>query len=263
MIRSHEPNDFDRSKQKSLGHPDRPIRAAVIGAGGGIGTALVSALAGRSSVSHVHSLSRHGTSNHSSKIVSGTIDIENEASIAAAALLVKQHSNCIDLVIIATGLLHDGNAFQPEKSWKSFDGAAMARAFRVNTIGPALVAKHFIPLLSRQGKSVLAALSARVGSIEDNRIGGWYGYRASKAGLNMTIRGLAIELSRTHPNAVCVALHPGTVDTTLSKPFQHSVRPEQLKPAEVCALELLDVVDSLSTHDTGNFIAYDGTTIPF
>lgn len=252
-----------RSDCKALGSRGEEMRAVVIGARGGIGAALVSRLAECSSVSLVHALSREGLDGQAPKVVGGTINIEDENSIAAAALSVGAVSGSVDLIILATGLLHDKNGIRPEKSWKSLDGATLERTFRVNTIGPALLAKHFIPLLNRKKMSIFAALSARVGSIEDNKLGGWYGYRASKAGLNMMIRGLAIELSRTHPNLACVALHPGTVDTNLSQPFQRSVPGEQLKSAETCAFELLNVIEGLSPGDTGKFIAYDGTQIPF
>ncbi len=126
-----------------------------------------------------------------------------------------------------------------------------------------MVAKHFLPLLPRQGKSVFAALSARVGSIGDNRLGGWYGYRASKAGLNMIIRTLSIELTRSKPEAICVGLHPGTVDTALSRPFQSSLPPGCLFSPERSAGELLKVVDKLTCEDTGRIFAWDVNSIPY
>ena len=139
----------------------------------------------------------------------------------------------------------------------------METAFRVNTIGPALVAKHFLPLLASDAKSVFAALSARVGSIDDNELGGWYAYRASKAALNMVIKTLSIELARRNPRALCVGLHPGTVDSRLSKPFQGGVPEGKLFQPAAAARALLTVLDGLSSGDSGALFAWDGTRIPF
>ena len=133
----------------------------------------------------------------------------------------------------------------------------------MNAIGPALAAKHFAPRLARDRRAVFAVLSARVASLADNRLGGWYGYRASKAALNMTVRCLAVELARTHPHAVCVALHPGTVATGLSRPFLRGVDPRRLATPAEAAARLLTVIDGLTPADTGGFLAYDGSTIPF
>jgi NAD(P)-dependent dehydrogenase (short-subunit alcohol dehydrogenase family) len=129
-------------------------------------------------------------------------------------------------------------------------------------VGPALVAKHFLPLLPRQGRSVFAALSARVGSIGDNRLGGWHSYRASKAALNMLIKNASIELARTRPDAVIVGLHPGTVDTGLSKPFQRGVAHNKLFTPEYCAERLIAVTDGLTRDDTGHVFAWDGARVP-
>ena len=138
----------------------------------------------------------------------------------------------------------------------------LQRCFAVNAIGPALVAKHVLPLLPRQGKSVFAALSARVGSISDNRLGGWYGYRASKAALNQLIRTLAIELARQRKDAVCVALHPGTVDSALSRPFQGGVSENKLFAPAFAAERLLSVIDEIDASASGQLLAWDGQVIP-
>jgi NAD(P)-dependent dehydrogenase (short-subunit alcohol dehydrogenase family) len=167
----------------------------------------------------------------------------------------------VRLVIVASGVLH-GDGLRPEKHWGELDGAALARVFAVNSIGPALVGKHFLPLLPRQGRSVFAAISARVGSIEDNRLGGWHAYRASKAALNMLLRNFSIELKRRAPEAVCIGLHPGTVDTALSKPFQGGVAPAKLFSPEVSAAHLLRVIDRVGTADSGRVFAWDGSPIP-
>ena len=131
----------------------------------------------------------------------------------------------------------------------------------MNTIGPALVAKHVLPLMPRTGRAVFAVLSARIGSITDNKLGGWYGYRASKAALNMMVRTLAIEEKRRNDRAILVALHPGTVDTDLSRPFQGNVTPGTLLSPSRAAVQLLDVIDGLKITDTGKHFAWDGTEI--
>lgn len=188
------------------------------------------------------------------------IDFDNEASIAAAADHIRAAHLIPTRVIVATGLLHaDGQG--PEKSLKDVDPMWMARSFAVNTIGPALVAKHFIPLMPRQAPAVFAALGARVGSISDNRLGGWYGYRAAKAALHMTVRNIAIEWARRNDQSICVALHPGTVDTGLSKPFQGNVAEGRLFDADRSAICLLDVLDGLNPSDSGGIFAWDGTVI--
>jgi NAD(P)-dependent dehydrogenase (short-subunit alcohol dehydrogenase family) len=213
--------------------------AVVIGASGGIGSALVDGLADRGAET-VHALSRSESGSRRPNVRQGRIDIQEEASISAAATAIAEDGP-IDLVLVATGLLHD-EGLQPEKTYRSLSSDALARYFAVNATGPALVAKHFLPLLPRQGRAVFACLSARVGSIGDNRLGGWYGYRASKAALNMLMKTLAIELSRTAPDAICIALHPGTVDTALSLPFQRSA--SSLVAPNVAAENLLRVIET-------------------
>ncbi len=191
------------------------------------------------------------------------MELAAEASISRAAARVKQSVGELHLVIVATGVLHDGFTLQPEKSWSDLNGSSMQTAFQVNTIGPALVAKHFLPLLARNRKTIFAALSARVGSIGDNHLGGWYAYRASKAALNMIIKTLSLELIRRNPNAVCVGLHPGTVDTPLSKPFQSGVAQQKLFSPRQSALHLLNLFDCLGPQDSGNVYAWDASRVPF
>ena len=231
----------------------RPASALVVGASGGIGSALAAALA-QGDFDAVHAWTR-GTA------VGATarVDLLDEASIAAAA---RQLDGGLRVVLVATGLLHDGAA-QPEKTMRALDPAQLARTFAVNAIGPALLAKHLIPLLPRAGRSVFAVLSARVGSIEDNRLGGWYGYRASKAALNQIVRTLAVEVRRARPEAVVAALHPGTVATGLSAPFRGNVGAEALFTPAQAAASLLRVVDGLGPAQSGGFFAWDGRPIPF
>lgn len=180
----------------------------------------------------------------------------DEASLAALAAHVGE----AHLILVATGALKD-DVMTPEKSWKQLEASALAHAFAVNSIGPALAAKHLLPCLAAGRKTAFAALSARVGSIADNNLGGWHGYRASKAALNQLIRCLAIELARTRPQALCVALHPGTVDTGLSKPFQRGVAPEKLFTPDFAAQAMLGVLDALDPASSGGLFAWDGTRI--
>jgi NAD(P)-dependent dehydrogenase (short-subunit alcohol dehydrogenase family) len=235
------------------------LDAVVIGASGGIGRALTLALAAQASVSSVTALSRPAAEFAADKIVAGRIDLLDEDSIAAAAAACAGRPP--RLVICAAGLLHAG-AIQPEKSLRELDPEHLAAVLATNTIGPALVIKHFAPLLPRQGKSVIALLSARVGSISDNRLGGWYAYRASKAALNQVVRTASIEIARRWREALVVGLHPGTVETPLSGPFRGSVSPEKLFTPEFAAARLLAVIDSLDARDSGRCFAWDGSEVP-
>lgn len=225
------------------------MKAIVIGASGGIGAALVEQLRARGS--EVVSLSRRDCG----------IDLEDEASIRAAAERLRPEAP-FSLIIVAAGLLHDAS-LTPERSLRELDQDRLARTFAVNAIAPALCARYFIPLLGAAERSIFAALSARVGSISDNRIGGWYGYRASKAALNQLIRTAAIELARTRPEAICVTLHPGTVDTAMSAPFQRGVAPDRLFSPAISAAHLLEVLDRLSPQDSGLCFDWAGKPIPF
>lgn len=238
----------------------RPLRAAVIGANGGIGEALCAALAAHAEVATVFGFARQAPSPLSPTMVGGTLDLADEPSIAAAATLAAADGP-LDLVIVATGLLH-APGLQPEKRWESLDAATLAQLFAVNAIGPALCARHFLPRLRRGATSVFAALSARVGSISDNRAGGWYGYRASKAALNMLLKTLALELARRNPDAVCVGLHPGTVDTGLSRPFQTRVPDGKLFTPALAASQLLTVCAGLTPAASGQVLAWDGSPVP-
>lgn len=232
--------------------------AVVIGATGGLGAALLSRLRAEGRFEAVWGASRRPPPDDP---LSLPLDLEAEATISAAAETLRGQPP-LRLVILATGVLH-GEGLSPEKSYRALDAAAMARVFAINTIGPALVAKHLLPLMARDGPTVFAALSARVGSISDNRLGGWHAYRASKAALNMLIRNLAIEQARSRPQSVCVALHPGTVDTALSDPFQKGVPTERLFSPDRSAAHLLTVIAGLTPADTGGFFAWDGAAIPF
>lgn len=230
----------------------------MVGASGGIGGALCAALRARGG--RVVALGRRPPGNGLSggNGLDLTADILDETSLASAAVQVAA-LGAPDLVIIASGALHTSR-FKPEKTYRALEPSALAEIFAVNAIGPALVAKHFLPLMPRTGRSVFAALSARVGSIGDNRLGGWYGYRASKAALNQIIRTLAIEQARTRPEGIVVSLHPGTVDTALSAPFAGAAPGEIFTP-EAAAGHLLTVIDALTPAQSGGFFAWDGEAV--
>lgn len=224
-------------------------RALVIGSSGAIGAALVRQLQADPRCGQVIGLGRH---------TRPAIDFDNEPSVAAAAEQLRS-SGPLHLIMVATGMLH-GASGMPEKRLGQLRYAQVEAVFRVNTLGPAMLLAHFAPLLARRERSLMAVLSARVGSIGDNRLGGWYSYRASKAALNMLLRTAAIEVARTHSQAVLAALHPGTVDSPLSAPFRGAVigRP----PAEAAA-DLLRVLDGLTPDVSGGFWAYTGERLPW
>lgn len=222
--------------------------AVVIGASGGIGRALVETLTDGGQFTGVVGLSRLHTE----------FDLTNEASIEAAAKSLA--GSTVRLVIVATGLLSD-QITSPEKSLRNLDAATLAYLFAINTIGPALIAKHFLPLLPREGRCVFAVLSARVGSIGDNSLGGWYGYRASKVALNQIVHTAAIELARSRPDAICVALHPGTVATPLSEPFFKSGL--SVQTPDEAALRLIGVIERLTAAESGGFFDHRGESIPW
>ncbi|MEQ8662431.1 MAG: SDR family oxidoreductase, partial [Gammaproteobacteria bacterium] len=240
--------------------------ALVVGASGGLGLALTRALLARSAHAVVFAACRapHASAAltalaacHRERLVPLTLDVTAEDTLAAAATAVAARGARLDLLINAAGILHDATLV-PERRLAEVTPAALQRAFAVNAVGPLLVARAFARLFDRDQRSVLANLSARVGSIGDNRLGGWYGYRASKAALNMFTRNLAVELGRRHRGLICVALHPGTVDTALSQPFQARVPPARLFTPERAATQLLAVMDALTVGDSGSFFAWDG-----
>jgi len=233
------------------------INVAIIGASGGIGGAIANELSKQPSVNTIYALSRHRPSDISSKTNYIAMDICAEEQIETAA---KKIDNPLHIVIVASGILHDEH-LSPEKTIKALNADAMQHIFNVNTIGPALVAKHFLPLLARDEKSVFAALSARVGSISDNAVGGWYSYRASKSALNMIIKSASIEMARKYKKAAIIGLHPGTVDTKLSEPFQSNVKEGKLFSSTQSARYLLNVVNTISAAETGKTFAWDGTEI--
>lgn len=233
-----------------------PGRAAIFGATGGIGSALVAGLGGQGW--------RVAAGSRSGAMVPGaadafSFDLGEEASIVAAGGPLR--ADPPDLVVVATGVLTLPGGTGPEKTLRQLDPDALAENFRINTIGPALIAKHILPLLPPGRRSVFAALGARVGSIGDNRLGGWHGYRASKAALAMLVRNFAIETARTHSQAIVVGLHPGTVATGLSGPFQRSVPAQRLFSPTEAACRLIAVLGALTPADSGNVLDWRGDTV--
>ncbi|MBO9426249.1 SDR family NAD(P)-dependent oxidoreductase [Labrenzia sp. R4_1] len=223
--------------------------AIVIGATGGIGSALVRVLDETGPYDRVVGLSRR---------THPGLDLLDETSIQAAAKWVAGQGDDLRLVFDATGALTLGDR-KPEKSLRELDPQALAESYAINAIGPALLMKHFHPLLPKEGKSVFATLSARVGSISDNSLGGWYGYRASKAALNQLVRTASIELARRKPHAICVALHPGTVRTPLTEGFAKSGL--EVQAPEKAAERLLSVINGLTPAETGGYFDHMGERI--
>ncbi|MBT8108296.1 MAG: SDR family NAD(P)-dependent oxidoreductase [Gammaproteobacteria bacterium] len=234
----------------------------VAGASGGIGSALARALLADPRVGRVAALARSATQIDDARLTEHRVDFSDDASVAAAAAACADE-DAIDLVIVATGILHRDRDIRPEKRLADLDAANMSEVLRINTVVPALLAKHLLPRLRRDGKSAFAAISARVGSIGDNRLGGWVSYRASKAALNMAMKTFAIEHTRSHPESLVVTLHPGTTDTALSRPFQRNVPEGKLFTPGFVAERLLTVLDGLSPEDSGGFFAWDGSRIEY
>lgn len=230
----------------------------IFGSSGALGEAFVNHYANTYPQATIHAFSRSPASQHAN-VRMHSVDYADEASIAKAAELASADGP-IDLVIVATGVLHDGDV-QPEKSLRDIDAANFQHIYAANTIFPALVAKHFLPKLNRKAQSVFVAISAWVGSVTHNDIGGWYAYRASKAALNMVIKNASIEVGRRNKEAVIVGLDPGTVDSKLSEPFKKYIPEGKLFSAKVAAQKLAAVIDGLSAADTGKCFTYDGSEV--
>lgn len=232
------------------------FRAAVWGASGGIGAAFVEHLTADPRCGEVVALSRKAVSGARSVIY----DPSDEASIAAAAEEAAG-GEPLHLVIVATGTLHS-DRYGPEKALRQLEPDAYLEVMRINALLPALIAKASTRNLAKD-RSVFAALSARVGSISDNRLGGWHSYRASKSALNMLLRNIAIEVARKNKGAVIAGIHPGTVDTGLSEPFQGNVPAGKLFTAAYSTGEMLKVLDSLTPEQSGDCFDYAGKRIVF
>jgi len=245
--------------------------AMIIGASQGIGLGFVKKLLEDTRITRIYATYRQQKTagellalidEYPDKLTCLEMDITDEVQIAKAVQQINAEVNKLHLVINCVGLLHDGD-FQPEKSLKHLNSENLLRYFQVNSIGAILLAKHLLPLFRHKEPSVFATISAKVGSIGDNQLGGWYGYRASKAALNMLMRTAAIEYGRSCPQTLVVTLHPGTTDTRLSRPFQRNVPPEKLFSVERTVSQLLTVIEQLQPGDSGQFLSWDGSKLPW
>ena len=236
------------------------LNVGVVGASGGLGQAFVEQFASQLHVAKIHTFSRTQIKFENEKVESHQIDIQSEHSIQEALDAIGD-TILFDIVVVATGFLHDEHV-SPEKTIRDVNMDYFREVFSVNTYGPALLAKYFLPRLQRDRKSVFACLSARVGSISDNRLGGWYAYRASKAALNMILKNAAIEMARRYKKACIIGLHPGTVDTTLSKPFHRQVQEGKLFTPEYSSVCLLNVINDVEPEQSGKIFAWDGKEVP-
>lgn len=245
--------------------------ALIVGATQGIGRGFVEQLLDSPEINLIFATYRRPETAHDlfklealfpDKLITVPVDVTSEAQVQQAITQINSKIEQLHLVINCVGILHEEN-LHPEKSLKHIHKGALLRYFEVNTIPTALFAKYLLPLLKHPELSVWATISAKVGSIEDNRLGGWYGYRASKAALNMLIKNMAIEFARVSKNTIVIALHPGTTDTQLSLPFQKNVPPEKLFSVLRCTQQLLSVINNLTPENNGQFFNWDGTILPW
>lgn len=247
------------------------VNVLIVGASGGIGLAFTQKLLAEVKVNRLFATHRGSIptaelaelqQQYPEKLENLSLDITEESQVAAIAQKISEQVKNLHLVINCVGILHDGE-FQPEKSLRQIQPENLLRYFQINSIGAILLVKHLSSLLKQSERNILATLSAKIGSIGDNQIGGWYGYRASKAALNMFLRTAAIEYKRVSPQTIIVMLHPGTTDTQLSQPFQRNVSPEKLFSSDRTATQLLEILDSLTEKDSGEFFSWDGSRLPW
>ncbi len=241
-----------------------PTATLIIGAGQGIGLEFVRQFLATDRTDLVYATYRRPDCEllkiDDPRLCCLLVDVTVDEQIANAVQIL-QNTN-LRYVVNCVGVLHDGE-MQPEKSLRQVGSDQMLRYFQVNSISALLWAKHLQPVLKQSDQSVFASISAKVGSIGDNQLGGWYGYRASKAALNMLMRNVSIEYRRTCPQAIVVVLHPGTTDTNLSQPFQRNVPAEKLFTVDRTVSQLLMVIDQLSIADSGEFFNWDGQKLPW
>lgn len=246
-------------------HESQPA-GLVVGAGQGIGLGFVRQLLEGDRVDRLYATYRNPSSEllqiDDPRLHCLALDTTEETQIAAVVQKIQAETSALHTVINCVGVLHDGT-LQPEKSLRQINTDQLLHYFQVNSIGAVLLAKHIQPLLKHRDRAVFATISAKVGSIGDNQLGGWYGYRASKAALNMFMRNVAIEYKRTCPRAIVVNLHPGTTDTELSRPFQRNVPPEKLFSVDRTVQQLLTVMDGLQENDSGEFFSWNGDRLPW
>ncbi|MEH2074990.1 MAG: SDR family NAD(P)-dependent oxidoreductase [Nostoc sp.] len=248
-----------------------PVNTLIVGANQGIGLGFVKKLLQDEKIAKVYAIYRQKNAaeellslvdKHSDKLICLEMDITDELQIVEAVNKIRTQVDKLHLVVNCVGLLHE-DTLQPEKSLREINSENLLRYFQINSIGAVLLAKHLLPLLRHGERSVFASISAKLGSIGDNKLGGWYGYRASKAALNMLMRTAAIEYKRSCPKALIVTLHPGTTDTRLSRPFQKNVPAEKLFSVERTVTQLLSVIEQLKEGDSGQFFSWDGSRLPW
>lgn len=245
--------------------------ALVVAGSGGIGGGMVRALLADSRTRKVYATYRQPdsatdlfnlASEYGNKLDLLRLDATDESQIAAVVEKIKSQTSQLHLVVNCVGILHHSQ-LQPEKSLRQINSENLLRYFQINSVPIILLAKHLLPLLQHNQPSILASISAKIGSIGDNYLGGWYGYRASKAAHNMLVKTTAIEYKRKSPNTIIVSLHPGTTDTNLSKPFQKNVPPEKLFSVERTVTQLLSIIENLQPGDSGQFFSWDGSRLPW
>jgi NAD(P)-dependent dehydrogenase (short-subunit alcohol dehydrogenase family) len=246
--------------------------AFVQGASRGLGLALAGELAAREDVDRVYASSRQAEASeglralrerHGPKVcILLEVDVRSELTIGWAAEKVASEQKAVHLLICAAGMLHESTT-QPEKRFEQVNQVALEHSFAVNAQGPILTARHLLPLMMHGERAVIANISAHAGSLEDNHLGGWYSYRASKAAQNMLTRTLAIELRRRAPAIICVALDPGSMDTELSRPFRRNIHAEDLVSPAQAATRLLALIDGLGPEQSGQFFRWDGRVLPW
>jgi NAD(P)-dependent dehydrogenase (short-subunit alcohol dehydrogenase family) len=266
-----QPEASPRDADSVLSRFARPVTALVTGASRGIGLAFVQRLAAERGVRRIWAGCRNpaaaaelaAVAQADDRIRLFGLDLTDEGRLAAAARTVTLEAEPLDLVINCAGVLHEAEGMQPERRLAEVRADWLLQSFAVNAAGPLLLARHFESLLPRRERAVFASLSARVGSISDNRLGGWYAYRGAKAAQNMFMKTLSIELARRARGIVCVTLHPGTTRTGLSQPFRGSVPEDKLFSPERAAEQLLRVIDGLGSSENGGFYAWNGEKIPW
>ena len=248
-----------------------PVNALIVGASQGIGLGFVKNLLQDRRIAKIYATSRQSKSaselialvdKYPQRLICLEMDITDELQIIEAVQKIHTQVDKLHLVVNCVGLLHE-DALQPEKSLRQINSENLLRYFQINSIGAVLLAKHLLPLFRHGERSVFATISAKLGSISDNQLGGWYGYRASKAALNMLMRTAAIEYKRSCPKALIVTLHPGTTDTRLSRPFQGNVPAEKLFSVERTVTQLLAVIEQLQEGHSGQFFSWDGSRLPW
>ena len=231
---------------------------AIIGSSGAIGRAFLDAYIADKEISNIYSISRTEVESNDERIIHINIDVTDEVSVKAAASKIGE--NRLDKLIVATGILHT-ELFGPEKSIKDIKIENFVKIFSVNAFGPALIGKYFLPLMKKDKKSIAAFLSARVGSISENKLGGWYAYRASKSALNQIIKNFSIESKRTNPTGIIIGLQPGTVKSKLSEPFQKNVKKGKLLLPKDSVKSLIRVIENVMQNDSGKIFDWKGEEI--